>query len=133
MDVSRHGVRSILGAGIGRRGIGAMTVQFFTTTGNLLQITATFTPTTGSAAPNAANMQFEYFDVRGRQRFVNIPLVLQSDGTWQQEWSLAVVEPGSWVEWICSCSGPLVAATNGIFQVSGIAGPGCDCSQGWLV
>jgi hypothetical protein len=109
------------------------TVTIFSSTGNLLQIVATFTPTVGNAAPNAAIANFTYYNLRGIKSYTTIPLVLQSDGTWTQSWSLGNVAPGSFVVWVVSCSGPLVAATNGIFEVAGATGPGtgsCTCSWG---
>ena len=82
---------------------------------SLIQITATFTPVSGSAVPNTANCELQFNDLTGAPQTAAVPLSL-SNGVWTGGWDSTAAGQCT-VSWVVYCAGGVQASAQGQFQI----------------
>lgn len=84
--------------------------------GNMLVISGTFTPVTGTAQPTSAEAVLVFTDPNGDEKSSVVPLAADVDGVWSGPWDTRECGGGT-VDWVLRSDGPVKAATQGRFQV----------------
>ena len=84
---------------------------------NSIICATTFTANDGSGLqPSTAEAVLVYKNTAGQLQTDTVPLALGADNVWSGSWDSSNAAAGK-VEWVITCSGPLQAATEGVFHV----------------
>lgn len=82
---------------------------------NLLVLTVTVTPATGSSQPNTVQAELQFPVLDGTRSTALISLSL-SDGVWTGTWDSSAAGQGT-VYWVAYASGVVQAAAQGQFEI----------------
>lgn len=84
--------------------------------GNVIVLSAVFTPSTGTAQPTSAEAVLVFTDPNGDTASSIVNMDDEGDGLWAGRWDSDECGGGV-VEWVIRSDGPLKAATQGKFQI----------------
>lgn len=84
--------------------------------GNLITLSATFAPSTGTAQPTSAEAVLVFTDPNGDPASSTVNMEVDANGIWSGRWDSDACGGGE-VQYVMRCDGPLKAATQGKFVI----------------